>query len=92
MGLRAEAEASTWPLACGEAGCAWAAAAACFGRLRRLNTCTVPLSEDRASQSGCSPLEKARLYIQAGSAPLLSSCAHADELKPCLICASNACL
>jgi hypothetical protein len=35
----------------------------------------VPLSLDTASQSGLSPLEKARLYIQAGSAPLRSSCA-----------------
>lgn len=43
-------------------------------RWSRENTCTVPLSEDRASHCGLSPLLNAMLYMHAGSAPLRSSC------------------
>lgn len=43
-------------------------------RWSREKTCTVPLSDDRASHCGLSPLLNAMLYMQAGSAPLRSSC------------------
>ena len=43
-------------------------------RESREKTCTVPLSDDRASHCGLSPLLKAMLYMHAGSAPLRSSC------------------
>ena len=43
-------------------------------RWSRKKTCTVPLSEDRASHWGLSPLLNAMLYMHAGSAPLRSSC------------------
>ena len=38
----------------------------------------VPLSLDTASQSGQSPLEKARLYMHAPSTPLLNSCRQTE--------------
>ena len=60
-----------WPDAASEgafltAGAGW--------RWSREKTCTVPLSEDRASHCGLSPLLNAMLYMHAGSAPLRSSC------------------
>lgn len=72
VGFRAEAAS---PLEAGESGSAALELLAAWPpRLRSEKTWTVPLSDDTASQSGCSPLEKARLYMQAGSAPRLSSC------------------
>ena len=60
-----------WPEAASEgafltAGAGW--------RWSREKTCTVPLSEDRASHCGRSPRLNAMLYMHAGSAPLRSSC------------------
>ncbi len=40
----------------------------------RLKPCTVCLSLDTAKNCGCSPREKAMLYIRAGSAPRRNSC------------------
>ncbi len=72
-GLRCPAPASEGPFLTSGAG--W--------RESREKTCTVPLSDDRASHCGLSPLLKAMLYMHAGSAPLRSSCRVAlTELRP----------
>lgn len=63
-GLRCPAAASEGAFLTSGAGWRWS----------REKTCTVPLSDDRASHCGLSPLLNAMLYMQAGSAPLRSSC------------------
>ncbi len=50
----------------------------------RLNTWTVPLSLDTATNSGMSPRENAMLKILAGSAPRLSSCQQHMHYYVCM--------